>query len=199
MIHEPEWSSNFLQQIFEPSLCFILCTWIESGKGKLCGHFLFSGLLHNLWIYTSHLEFILTGTESFLTQPHTPTVIYTHTILLADAAYEQKVTAPQCVFLDFPNSLCSLPPSICSPETRERVGPGEKRKVAQFSLLPVWTSPFLTSSPGGKDNGLSISNILWFSDCNFPWPVLFPPHWEKVHGARIVTHFSLHEACLLNI
>ena len=77
MIHEPEWSSNFLQQIFEPSLCFILCTWIESGKGKLCGHFLFSGLLHNLWIYTSHLEFILTGTESFLTQPHP--LSYTHT------------------------------------------------------------------------------------------------------------------------
>ncbi|CAI9173704.1 unnamed protein product [Rangifer tarandus platyrhynchus] len=103
---------------------------------------------------------MLTGTESFLTQPHTPTVINTHKILLADAACEQEVTARQCVFLDFPNSLCSLPPSVCSPETQERVGPGEKRKVAQFSLLPVWTSPFPASSPGGKDNGLSISNIL---------------------------------------
>ena len=163
----------------------------------MCSHFLFSGPLH-LWIYTSQSEFILTGRESFLTQPHIPTVIYTHKIL-ANAACEQKVAAPQSVFLDFPDSLCSLPPSVCSPETWKRVGPGEKRKVAQFSLLPVWTSPFSASSPGGKYNGLSISNILWFSDCNFPWPVLFPPHWEKVHGARIPTYFSLHKACLLNI
>ena len=94
--------------------------------------------------------------------------------------------------------LCFLPSAHQRPGEK-RVGPGEKRKVAQFPVLPVWISPLPASSPGGEDNGLSISNILWFNDSNFPWPVLFPPHWEKVHGARILTHFSLHKACLLNI
>lgn len=114
MIHEPKWSSNFLQRIFEPFLCFILRTWIESGKGKLC-----AAIFNFLGLFTTctHLEFMLTGTKSFLTQPHTPTVINTHEILLADSACEQEVTAPECVFLDFPNSLCSLLPSVCSPET----------------------------------------------------------------------------------
>lgn len=195
MIHEPKWSSNFLQRIFEPFLCFILRTWIESGKGKLCvAIFNFLGLLTTC----THLEFMLTGTKSFLTRPHTHCHQHTRNSPCRLCLWARS-DCPECVFLDFPNSLCSLLPSVCSPETWQRVGPGEKRKVAQFPLLPVWTSPLPASLPGGKDNGLSISNILWFNDRNFPRPVLFPPHWEKVHRARILTHFSLHKACLLNI
>lgn len=117
--------------IFEPSLFFILYIQIENGKGKLrVAVFDFLDLL----TICAHLEFIVRGTEPLITQPHTLPVINAqgfslHT--LPQSKEQQPHNVPSTTPRTSP-ALCLLPPIRQGPP--ERVGPGEKRRTAQFSL-----------------------------------------------------------------
>lgn len=114
MIHEPKWSGNFLQRIFEPSLCFILCTWIESGKGKLCaaifyflGHFTCEFILHSRNLYSQG--------ESPSLRSHTYPLSYTHTKFSLQTLLVSKKWQPLKVS-SLTSQILSVPCLLSAPQ-----------------------------------------------------------------------------------
>lgn len=108
----------------------------------------------------------------------------------AFTAFEQKATAPPSAFRAFQPSL-RFAAFHLSPEAPGECRPGEKSRMARFSLVSVWPGPFPALHLEHKDNGLGSLSILTFSNslvAHFLWRALLPTSlWEN---PRSKDHYS---------
>lgn len=160
-------------------------------------HFWFSGppkYLYPLGTYTK-------GDRAPYTTTHMQAHGHQHVgILLAGSACEQKVTAPQCAFHNFPNSLCTLPPCICSPGAQ-----GEKWAWCEEKGGSILTATYVATSIPGFFTwrtksvafpSLTLSNSITAISHDQPFSHLIV---KKIQEARLLTHLSLHNEYFLNI
>lgn len=157
----------------------------------MCSHFLFSGpkYLYLLGIYNKRDR----------TPPHTTTLTHQHTgILHAPTACEQKVMAPPCAFPDLPKSLCSLPPSFCSPETRGKCRAWWEEKdgsVLTVTFVARCIPGFFTwRTKTMVLTFLTSSNSMFATSHDQPSSHLSA---NKIQEARIIIHLSLCNEYLL--
>lgn len=148
----------------------------------MCSHFLFSGPpLVNLYFTVG----IYTHRESPSLRSHTYPLSHTHkqnSPCKRQCLWAKRGSPHASVFsplLDFPNSLCSLPPSVCSPQRPGRELDQVRRErwpSSHCSLCGQVHSRLLHLRKYTARLSLTSSDsVIAIS----PWPVLFPPHWEK--------------------